>query len=84
MGGDEELDAQAQQILKELQNKLNNVLEKLAQVFADSLRVSIQESMRTLSENLQKVKGPSVPKANVTGEQSFISWCTTLPHQTHT
>ena len=56
--------------------KLRNLFARLArkgmaQVFADSLRVSIQESMRTLSENLQKVKGPPVPKANVTGERVF-------------
>nr|XP_006814204.1 PREDICTED: protein unc-13 homolog B-like [Saccoglossus kowalevskii] len=56
MGGDK-LDPDAADILKELQAKLNTVLDQLSQVFATSLEPRIQESVQQLSGLLSKVKG---------------------------
>ncbi|XP_077989232.1 protein unc-13 homolog B-like isoform X2 [Glandiceps talaboti] len=56
MGGDK-LDHDAADILKELQAKLNTVLDQLSQVFAISLEPRIHESMQQLSVLLSKVKG---------------------------
>ncbi|XP_041370818.1 protein unc-13 homolog B-like isoform X3 [Gigantopelta aegis] len=56
MGG-EKLDADAADILKELQQKLNTVLDELSSIFAKSLEPQIQQSMQELGKLLCKVKG---------------------------
>ncbi|XP_021362642.1 protein unc-13 homolog A-like isoform X5 [Mizuhopecten yessoensis] len=56
MGG-EKLDTEASQMLKELQQKLNTVLDDLAMIFAKSLEPQIQQSMQELGTLLSKVKG---------------------------
>lgn len=45
MGG-EKLDSDAANILKELQQKLNGVLDELSTIFAKSLEPQIQQSMQ--------------------------------------
>lgn len=72
MGG-EQLEPQTQQILKDLQSKLNKVLEKLAAEFAASLESNIQESMHKVGALLAKVKGVGqVQKQQVVGEADMI------------
>ncbi|KAL4227427.1 Protein unc-13 C [Mactra antiquata] len=56
MGG-EKLDTEAANILKELQQKLNSVLDELSNIFAKSLEPQIQQSMQELGALLSKVKG---------------------------
>ncbi|XP_053405969.1 protein unc-13 homolog A-like isoform X6 [Mercenaria mercenaria] len=56
MGG-EKLDVEAANILKELQQKLNSVLDELSNIFAKSLEPQIQQSMQELGALLSKVKG---------------------------
>ncbi|KAK3097666.1 hypothetical protein FSP39_011924, partial [Pinctada imbricata] len=56
MGG-EKLDSDTADILKELQQKLNSVLDHLCTVFAKSLEPQIQQSMQELGTLLSKVKG---------------------------
>ncbi|ESP01326.1 hypothetical protein LOTGIDRAFT_157505 [Lottia gigantea] len=55
MGG-EKLDSDAAEILKELQQKLNSVLDDLSTIFAKSLQPQIQQSMTELGQLLCKVK----------------------------
>ena len=52
-----QLDADAANILKELQQKLNGVLDELSNIFAKSLEPQIQQSMQELGALLSKVKG---------------------------
>ena len=52
-----QLDASAANILKELQQKLNGVLDELSNIFAKSLEPQIQQSMQELGTLLSKVKG---------------------------
>ncbi|XP_056021803.1 protein unc-13 homolog A-like isoform X9 [Ostrea edulis] len=56
MGG-EKLDSDTSSILKELQSKLNSVLDHLSSVFAKSLEPQIKQSTRELGLLLSKVKG---------------------------
>ncbi|XP_023933591.1 protein unc-13 homolog B isoform X4 [Lingula anatina] len=56
MGG-EKLDPSAADILKELQQKLNGVLDQLSAIFASSLEPQIHVSMQQLASLLAKVKG---------------------------
>ncbi|XP_019626784.1 PREDICTED: protein unc-13 homolog B-like isoform X3 [Branchiostoma belcheri] len=56
MGGDK-LDPEAGDILKELQVKLNNVLDELSQVFANSLEPQIKEAVVSMGNQLSKIKG---------------------------
>ncbi|XP_064619092.1 protein unc-13 homolog B-like isoform X2 [Lineus longissimus] len=56
MGG-EKLVPEAADILKELQQKLNGVLDELSMIFAKSLEPQIQQSVQELANLLSKVKG---------------------------
>ncbi|XP_055956312.1 protein unc-13 homolog B isoform X9 [Patella vulgata] len=55
MGG-EKLDSDAAEVLKELQQKLNGVLDELSTIFSKSLEPQIQQSMNELGQLLCKVK----------------------------
>ncbi|CDW52932.1 Phorbol ester:diacylglycerol binding protein [Trichuris trichiura] len=67
------LDPDAQLIMKGLQSKLNNVLEKLTNVFAASLQSNIYDSTVKLGTLLVRVKGSGqVQKSQVTAEADLI------------
>ncbi|XP_003371450.1 putative phorbol ester/diacylglycerol-binding protein unc-13 [Trichinella spiralis] len=67
------LDQDAQQVLKGLQSKLNNVLESLTHVFAASLESNIYDSTVKLGNLLMRVKGGGqVQKSQVTAEADLI------------
>ncbi|XP_052282013.1 protein unc-13 homolog A-like isoform X4 [Dreissena polymorpha] len=71
MGG-EKLDPDAANILKELQQKLNGVLDELSNIFAKSLEPQIQQSMQELGSLLCKVKGTGQVSLNQPSQRTTI------------
>ncbi|XP_035383995.1 protein unc-13 homolog A [Electrophorus electricus] len=60
MGG-KDLNVEASDFLKELQVKLNNVMDDLSHIFAVSFQPHIEESVRQMGDILSQVKGANVP-----------------------
>ncbi|XP_064474619.1 protein unc-13 homolog B-like isoform X4 [Ornithodoros turicata] len=72
MGG-EKLEADAGDILKELQQSLNTVLDDLSIVFAKSLEGTIKQSMGELSGLLSAVKGSGQASLNPTAQRHEVA-----------
>lgn len=72
MGG-EKLEADASNILKELQQSLNGVLDDLSIVFAKSLEPTIKQSMGELSSLLAGVKGSGQVSMNQTSQRNEVA-----------
>ncbi|XP_062844255.1 protein unc-13 homolog A [Trichomycterus rosablanca] len=60
MGG-KDLNVEASDFLKELQVKLNNVMDDLSRIFAVSFQPQIVENLKQMGDILSQVKGANVP-----------------------
>ncbi|XP_060761402.1 protein unc-13 homolog A [Neoarius graeffei] len=60
MGG-RDLNVEASDFLKELQVKLNNVMDDLSRIFAVSFQPHIEQSVKQMGDILSQVKGANVP-----------------------
>jgi hypothetical protein len=67
-----QLDTEAADILKELQQKLNGVLDELSVVFAKSMEPQIQASIKELGQLLCKVKGSGQVSLSQPSQRSGI------------
>lgn len=79
MGG-EKLDPEAAEILKELQNKLNVVLDELSLTFANSLEPRVGKSVQELSKCLAQVKGNEKQPSGALGLPSRTKLTSFWPH----
>uniref|UniRef100_A0A8C4RDC3 Unc-13 homolog B n=2 Tax=Eptatretus burgeri TaxID=7764 RepID=A0A8C4RDC3_EPTBU len=71
MGG-KDLDVEAADNLKELQVKLNNVLDELSHVFGNSFQHCIEESIKYMGDLVGQVKGPGNTRNTVAQDADIV------------